>query len=95
MAGSISATRRRKFLDYFAADADHRSAADRTPRDGDMADHADSSPRGSAGQLSGTFWELMAELSEADRWRYRYDTKTGELYVEDAQTLKRYFSQTQ
>lgn len=95
MAGSISAPRRRKLLDYFAADTDHRPTADRTPRDGDMADHVDSSPCSGAGQLSGTFWELMADLSEADRWQYRYDTKTGELYVEDAQTLKRYFSQTQ
>lgn len=41
--------------------------------------------------LADTLWRLMADLSEADRWCYTFDTQTGELYIEDAVTLKRYF----
>jgi len=35
-------------------------------------------------------WALIEALAETDRWAVRVDPRTGELYVEDVETLKRY-----
>lgn len=35
-------------------------------------------------------WALIEALAETDRWAIRQDRITGELYVEDVETLKRH-----
>lgn len=92
MAGTVFPIGRRERLNIAPSTADTRPRQDQGPRDGDRNTDGISPSLNLAGSMANTFWELMADLSEADRWQYRYDTQTGELYVEDAKTLKRYFN---